>query len=171
MKRTAFIILVLLSINMCWGQNLSEPEHLFKVFYHDKNEIKTEIPENEHAGTKLTGLLVHKVKIVLYGENSNTMLPDIDNVYIEILDTTGQLKPQYFRVIKLNTKKGRREATLWSNSPLGVKDNSSNFIPTMVKPVGDNTYSLSIKDLPTGHYLILYQENLDTLMEPYDFDK
>ena len=145
-------------------------EHLFKAFYYDKDSIRIDIPENEHTSTKLTGFLAHKAKIVLLSDKAKTELTNTDDIFIEVIDTL-QLKPQFFRVMKLKVKKGNREATCWSDSPLGVKDSSSDFIPTTLYPIKENIYRINIKDLPKGHYFIIYQEGLSMLMEPYDFDK
>jgi len=170
MRRLLLLALLQLTASTGWAQDSQTVEHLFKVYYYDKDSIRVDIPENEHASTKLTGLMEHKAKIVLFGDKAKTELANTDDIFIEVLDSI-QLKPQFFRVMKLKVKKGNREATCWSNSPLGVKDSSSDFIPTTHYPIKENIYRIAIKDLPKGHYLIMYQEGLSTLMELYDFDK
>ena len=170
MNRFVLLTLMLFATTIGWSQEPETPEHLFRVFYYDKDSVRIDIPENEHAATKLTGLLAHKAKIVLYRDKAKTNLSNQKEVFVEVLDTA-QLKPQFFRVYKLKVKKGNREATRWSHSPISVKDSSSDFIPTTIYPVERNIYRIDIKDLPAGHYLILYQEGLRSLLEPYDFDK
>ena len=170
MRRFLQLTLFLLIASTGWAQDSQTVEHLFKAFYYDKDSIRIVIPENEHASTKLTGFMAHKAKIVLFGDKAKTKLTNTDDIFIEVMDTL-QLKPQFFRVMKLKVKKGNREATCWSSSPLGVKDSSSDFIPTTLYPIKENIYRINIKDLPKGHYLIIYQEGLSALMEPYDFDK
>lgn len=170
MKRIALFVFLLLAVSAGWAQDFTT-EHLFKVFYYDKDNIRIDIPENEHVSTKLTGMfLTHKSKMVLLGENAKTLLSDTDNLFIEILDTA-QLKPQFFRVMKTKVKKGNREATCWSNSPLGPNDSSKAFIPTELFPVKDDVFRIDIKELQKGHYFIIYQEGLNQLVEIYDFDK
>ena len=170
MKRFVLFALLFLAVGTGWAQDLTT-DHLFRVFYYNKENNRIDIPENEHASTKITGMfLVHKDKMVLLGESAKTLLSDTDNLFIEVLDTT-QLKPQFFRVIKLKVKKGNREATCWSNSPLGPVDSSKDFIPMVLYPVKDNVYHIGIKDLQKGHYFVMYQEGLNQLMEIYDFDK
>lgn len=170
MKRIALFVFLFLAVGAGWAQDFTT-EHLFKVFYYDKDNIRIDIPENEHVNTKLTGMfLTHKSKVVLLGENAKTLLSDTDNLFIEILDTA-QLKPQFFRVMKTKVKKGNREATCWSNSPLGPKDSSKDFIPTELFPVKDDIFRIDIKELQKGHYFIIYQEGLNQLVEIYDFDK
>ena len=170
MKRFVLFAFLLLAVSTGWAQE-STPEHLFKVFYYNKDSVRIDIPENEHVGSKSTGLfLVHKDIMVLLGESAKSHLSDTDNLYIEVLDTA-QLKPQFFRVIKLKVKKGNREATCWSVSPLGLKDSSKDFIPIVLYPIKENIYRVDIKDLPKGHYFVMYQEGLAQLIEIYDFDK
>lgn len=170
MRRLFLLTLFLLVASTGWSQDSQTVEHLFKVFYYDKDSIRIDIPENEHTSTKLTGFMVHKAKIVIFGDKAKTELTNTDNLFIEVMDTI-QLKSQFFRVMKMKVKKGNREATCWSNSPLGVKDSSNDFIPTTLYPIKENIYRIDIKDLPKGHYFVMYQEGLSTLMEPYDFDK
>lgn len=170
MKRFVLFALLFLAVGTGWAQDLTT-DHLFRVFYYNIENNRIDIPENEHASTKITGMfLVHKDMMVLLGESAKTLLSDTDNLFIEVLDTT-QLKPQFFRVIKLKVKKGNREATCWSNSPLGPVDSSKDFIPMVLYPVKDNVYRIDIKDLQKGHYFVMYQEGLNQLMEIYDFDK
>jgi hypothetical protein len=170
MKKLLLLALFLIAASTGWAQDSQNVEHLFKVFYYDKDSIRIDIPENEHASTRLTGFLVHKAKIVLLGDKAKTELTNTDEIFIEVMDTV-QLKPQFFRVMKMKVKKGNREATCWSNSPFGVNDSSSDFIPTTLYPIKENIYRIDINDMPNGHYFIMYQEGLSTLMELYDFDK
>ncbi len=171
MKNVVLFCLMLLVCVAGRSQEVGAAKHMFKVFYYDKNDVRTDIPENEHVSTKLSGgILVHKAKIVLLGDTAKINLSNHKDLYVEIVDTI-QLKPEYFHILKLKVKKGNREATRWSNSPVGVKDSSDDFIPTMLYPADRNSYRVDIKDLPSGHYLVLYQEGLNTLLEVYDFDK
>ena len=169
-NKFVLLTLILFASTIGWSQEVATAKHLFRAFYYDQDNVRIDIPENEHASTKLTGILAHKAKIVLYQDKAKTDLSNKNDLFVEVVDTT-QLKPQFFRVLKLKVKKGNREATCWSNSPLGVKDSSSDFIPTTIYPIENNIYRIDIKDLPTGHYLLLYQEGISVLMEPYDFDK
>ena len=146
MRRLLLLTLLQFAASTGWAQDSQTVEQLFKVYYYDKDSIRIDIPENEHASTKLTGFFMeHKAKMVLLGDKAKTVLANTDDIFIEVLDSI-QLKPQFFRVMKLKVKKGNREATCWSNSPLGVKDSSSDFIPTTLYPIKENTYRIAIKD-------------------------
>ncbi len=170
MQKLLLITFMMFAAHVAWAQEASTTEHLFKTYYLDSAGQRVDIPENEHVQTKITGILVHKSKMVLYGDKAKTNLAGKKDLYIEVLDTV-QLQPQFFRLMKLKVKKGNREAVCWSNGFAGAKDHSSDFIPTVVFPVGDNKYRIDIGDVPSGNYMMMYQNDLRVLMEIYDFDK
>ena len=72
MKKLLLLALFLIAASTGWAQDSQNVEHLFKVFYYDKDSIRIDIPENEHASTRLTGFLLHKAKIVLLGDKAKT---------------------------------------------------------------------------------------------------
>lgn len=142
----------------------------FYVFVKENDGTRMDLPVNEHVESKITGVLSHKQRFILHGLESENKLTGKEDVFIEIIDTV-QLKPEYFRLMRLKEKKGNREMVSWSNTMIvGPKDSSKDFIPTVMFPIDDRTYRIGIKNLKPGHYLIMYQIGFNVLIEFYDFD-
>ena len=152
------------------SQERDEDKHGFHVFVKDSNGTRIDLPENEHHSTKLTGFFTQRAKIVFWGKEAKTKLTGKEDLYFEIVDTA-MLQPQFFRLMHLREKKGNREMTCWTSSMvIGSKDSSKDFIPTLIYPIDDRIYRISIKDLKPGHYVLTYQVGYEVLAEHYDFD-
>ena len=109
-RRLFLLTLFLLVASTGWSQDSQTVEHLFKVFYYDKDSIRIDIPENEHTSTKLTGFMVHKAKIVIFGDKAKTELTNTDKLFLEVMHTI-QLKTQFIGGLQIKAKKNNREAS------------------------------------------------------------
>lgn len=155
-KFSILIISLLFCFQTINAQERDDSLHAFKVYVKDINGTRIDIPENEHVSSRTTGLISFKNKYFFFGLESQTKLTGYDDLYIQIIDTE-ELEPENFRLMRLREKKGNREMTCWSASIAGAKDSSKDFIPTVIYPIDDTNYRISIKGLPSGHYAVMYQ--------------
>ncbi|WP_146154261.1 hypothetical protein [Prevotella sp. oral taxon 376] len=143
-------------------------EPLFGVFYYLSDSTRMEIPANTEYDDIMTGLMLHKAKIVFKENGASTTLQDPDFIYVEILDTP-QLNHHYFRLAKLTPKKGKRNMTLWSGSPFGVTRKPKDAQDLWLSPVSGTLYRFETKGLPKGQYCIYCQQGISTLLKFHDF--
>lgn len=165
--------ILIISLLFCFqtinAQERDDSLHAFKVYVKDSNGTRIDIPENEHVSFKTTGLVAFKHKCFFLGLESQTKLTGYDDLYIQINDTV-ELVPECFRLMRLREKKGNREMTCWSASIFGARDSSKDYIPSIIYPIDDTNFRISLKGLPPGHYAIMYQIGIRILVEFYDFD-